>query len=378
MGKRLLFGIVIGALVIAALPVNVKAQDDASARVRIGYFAFDPRTVETYIDGEPAPFGAGWAKTPWNASVIPDFPYMLTNAATPFIWFPAGAHTFTFVPQGESVDTAILGPQEITFEAGHVYSLAIVGHLDANDLKVLVIDETNAFSEADPNKDFMGIVVHNIDGVPSLDFHSRDTVEAVEYSQFSASASFAGYPKMRVTPHEAPDTILFDFTAISAPGISDLSCLSGSYPGNVGEDYFWSWNWGYPGEITIMDGGTVAVGDEIAGEIAEVAQRVRYTLTVDADTTLNIYVNATGLRKYGSWGSGRFDPQLYIYDAQGNLLFWNDELSFADDSSATPEAYDAGLEQLALNAGNYFVEAAGSVDIVAGPYMLVVESVAIE
>jgi hypothetical protein len=253
MSKRLFLLVVIAALLVAASPVNVGAQDENIARVRIGYFAFDPHDVDTFIDGEPAPFGVGWTKTPWNVSTIPDFPYMLTSATTPYIAFPAGVHSFAFVPQGEGVDAAILGPQEVTFEAGHVYSLAIVGYLDNHDLKVLVIDETEAFSEANPSTDFMGIIVHNIQGAPSLAYHSGTVaVENLEYNQFSADASRAGYPSVRVTPSEDPGIALFGFEAISAPGVSDLSCLIGSYPGKAGEDYFWSWNWGYPGEITVM------------------------------------------------------------------------------------------------------------------------------
>jgi hypothetical protein len=121
----------------------------------------------------------------------------------------------------------------------------------------------------------------------------------------------------------------------------------------------------------------VAVGDEIAGEIAERAQRVRYTLTIDADTAVNIYLHARGTRK-NSWGSGWFDPYLYVYDAQGNLLFWNDELTFADDFSGKQDTYDASLEGVTLETGSYIVEAAGSSDIIAGPYMLAIENVATE
>jgi len=127
-----------------------------------------------------------------------------------------------------------------------------------------------------------------------------------------------------------------------------------------------------------MDGGAVTVGDEIAGEISEVAKRVRYTLTVDADTTLNLYANAAGMRKHDSWGTGRFDPSLYIYDAQGNLLFWNDDLNFADNFSGAPNAFDAGLEGVTLEAKTYIVEVAGSIDIISGPYTLVIESIATE
>jgi hypothetical protein len=107
-----------------------------------------------------------------------------------------------------------------------------------------------------------------------------------------------------------------------------------------------------------------------------VGQRNQYTLTVDSDIALNIYASATGERTPDSWLYGyvaMFDPFVCIYDAQRNLLFWNDEISFQDAEGDQP-LFDAGLEGIELVAGIYTVEVRGAAETNAGPYVLIVES----
>jgi hypothetical protein len=118
---------------------------------------------------------------------------------------------------------------------------------------------------------------------------------------------------------------------------------------------------------TIIDGGAVAAGDDISGEIAEMGNRVRYTLTLDADTSLNLYANPAGPRTNNRSGMP-FDPALYVYNAQGNLLYWSNETAFGDAT-----LFDASMEGVELTAGSYTIEVRGFADVVAGPYKLVVE-----
>lgn len=116
----------------------------------------------------------------------------------------------------------------------------------------------------------------------------------------------------------------------------------------------------YISEMTFTDGGTVAVGDTIAGEIAERGIRMGYNLTLEADATLNFYANAAYAHS--------FDPVLYVCDAQGDVLFWNDELNFEDEG-----IFNAGLEGIALPAGSYTIVVSGFSHR-TGSYELVVES----
>jgi hypothetical protein len=381
--KRVFFVLLIAALIVPALAIlpfaGAQEKAEGTARVRIGYFAFDPREFDTFIDGERASFGASWEKAGWLAWTHPDpsYSYIVCCVTTPYIDFSSGVHSFAFAPKGEGLDAAVFGPQEVTFEAGHVYSLPIIGEIDDHSLNVLVIDETEVFSDADLSADFMGIVVHDLKGAPPVDVRATLNEEAVkvEYGQFVADWWPGGsmlYDQMSTTGDQ-PIT-LFSFTTPPLPaGISDLDAFIGAYPGERGKDYFLAFNWGHPGEITVIDGGAVAVGDTVPGKLAEVAQRVKYTLTLEADMILNIYANATGASTAGYGAGGMFDPSLYVYDAQGNLLWWNEELSWEDDLAGK---YDAGLEEIALTAGVYAIEVGSANDLTAGPYELIVQSAA--
>jgi predicted dienelactone hydrolase len=113
-------------------------------------------------------------------------------------------------------------------------------------------------------------------------------------------------------------------------------------------------------EMTFTEGDTIAVGDTIAGEIAEPGTRMGYSLTLDAPATLNLYVNATRF--------SLFDSVLYVCDVQGDVLFWNDELSFEDGDD-----FGAGLEGLELPPGSFTLIVSGFSQN-TGPYELVVAS----
>ena len=64
---------------------------------------------------------------------------------------------------------------------------------------------------------------------------------------------------------------------------------------------------------------------------------------------------------------------LYIYDANGDLLFWNDEgTGLSVHKGGEDGVFDAALENVPLNAGIYSVQVAGYGDFVAGPYGLIV------
>ncbi|NWF68532.1 MAG: PDZ domain-containing protein [Chloroflexi bacterium] len=68
-------------------------------------------------------------------------------------------------------------------------------------------------------------------------------------------------------------------------------------------------------DITITDGGSIAVGDEVTGDIA-VGERVQYVLEITEDVTVDITLGDE---------SGQFDTYLRLYDTDGNLLAENDD-----------------------------------------------------
>jgi hypothetical protein len=376
LNRRLFMMLMIVVLVLPPLAIVpfTEAQEEGvgAARVRIGYFAFDPKDYESYVDGEIFPFATQLVNTGWLLPVDT----FCVNTASPFFDFSDGIHSFAFVPKGKSLENAILGPKDVTLEAGHVYSLAIVGSLDAGDLDLLVIDDTQILAGTDPQTAFVQILVNNVAGIPAFEVEEGADKNAVGYGQFSAKLYatdspilFSVYAEM-----QGQRNSLFDMGSfMPSGGISDFGAMFGTYPGVLNEGYFYAVNWGNLQEITVIDGGTIDVGSEVAGKIAEVAQRVRYTVTLTADTTLTITASGTGQRyvDISMMGVTTFDPALYVFDAEGKLLDWRDDISL---EAVIAGITDAKLEEIALKAGTYWIEVGSSYDQVSGPFKLVVES----
>jgi hypothetical protein len=220
------------------------------------------------------------------------------------------------------------------------------------------------------------ILVNNVAGISAFEVEEGADKKAVGYGQFSAKLHatdspilFSAYAVMEGQPNS-----LFDMGPfMPSGGISDFGAVFGAYPGVLNEDYFYAVNWGNSREITVIDGGTIDVGSEVAGEIAEVAQRVRYTMTLTADTTLTITASGTGQRyvDISMMGVTTFDPALYVFDAEGKLLAWGDDISL---EAVIAGITDAKLEEIALKAGTYWIEVGSSYDQASGPFKLVVES----
>ncbi len=366
--------VILSVLALLALAITPLAAQD-EARVRIGYFAFNPSEYDTYIDGELASFSPGWSKVGWNTPLIflPEYRF---DSATPYLAFDRGVHSLAFVPTGEDIGSAILGPQDVTFEAGHHYSLAVIGEMADDSLSLLTIDETEAFKGVDPGNNFMDVVVHDILGAPPIDIIMGEevVVDNLEYGEWAVYISSEEFSAFAVYTAEDQPTLLFQLDPSAAQHrICALSVLTGSYPGEVGKDIFWDYNWNYAGEVVLDAGGEAAVGDALAGKIEAPTHRVAYMLNLDTDAVLDIFALATGPRTEDSNGFGLFDPILHIYDERGNLLFWSDDgVGVSQHKGGEAGAADAALAAISLNAGVYSVQVAGFSDLGAGPYALII------
>jgi hypothetical protein len=364
-------------LVVCLVCLGPLAAQEDTARVRIGYFAFDPREYDTFIDGEIAWFNEGWQHAATWQPPIPAAA-MPCCSAIPFMNMPAGIHTFAFAPRGEDFAAALADPVEVTLTPGRVYSLAIIGQPADGSLSVLAIDETAAMEGVDMSETFMSYVVHDIASTPPITLKDWNDY-VIDYEGFSATPFQTGESAdIQIAVADAPSEVLFEFpSAPAAPGLTDLSVLTGEYPGTWGEQYFWAWNYAYPLPPDVADGGPIDLGDTVSGDVAELASRIRYTLTLGADTALDITMRSTGAATAvrPNWSAGvtspPFDPMVYVYDASGQMLFWNDESDWNDDASGI---FDAGLFGIALPAGDYLIEAAGGTDSMAGPFELTVEA----
>ncbi|MFN8378455.1 MAG: S41 family peptidase [Anaerolineae bacterium] len=111
-------------------------------------------------------------------------------------------------------------------------------------------------------------------------------------------------------------------------------------------------------EPTIVDGGTISVGESVDGEVA-VGERVQYTLTADADETVSITVSDP---------DGAFDSYLRVYDTDGNLLGENDDIELGVQ-------INSAIEGLELTAGQTIIIDVGTYDdSSSGAFTLTVEA----
>ncbi len=107
-------------------------------------------------------------------------------------------------------------------------------------------------------------------------------------------------------------------------------------------------------EIVITDGGAIAIGDEIEGEIG-IGEVVRYTLTVDEDAVVNITLTGA---------DDAIDPYLRVFDADENLIAENDDIDLGVDVNSQIEALEI------LSGQTVIIEVATYADSYAGPYVL--------
>lgn len=105
-----------------------------------------------------------------------------------------------------------------------------------------------------------------------------------------------------------------------------------------------------PAQVEIVEGGEIAVGDEVEGSLA-VGQRVRYTLTVEDALALDITVAGV---------DGDLDTYLRIFDSADALITENDDVVLGQEvnSAVLGLTLDAG-ETIIIEVGTYDDSSAG-------------------
>jgi hypothetical protein len=372
--NRFFVFLVVFLLVSSIAPAS--AHDDVPdvdryARVRVGYFAFDPQGFDTFVDGEVFPFADEIINVGWARPIQMD----RINTASHFFEFRAGSHSFAVAPKGKGITAAILGPIGYQLEPDHAYSLAIVGSVDAHNLDLLIVDDTQVLADADPKTTFVSIFVNNVRGIPVMEVNIGKTQAQVNYGRVATHRLPAGTPlSLKFYASGEAREFLYSLDSLTLPGlVSDLEAMYGSFPGTYNKQYFFAANWSYLGKISVIDGGTITVGSETTGEVTTVGQRRKYALTLATDMVLNLRVIGMSQPYKDTLASmtGTFDPVLYVFDANGGLLDWNDDVSWQAIQSGDA---NARLENLALKPGTYRIEVGGSGDLVSGAFKLIVEA----
>jgi len=116
--------------------------------------------------------------------------------------------------------------------------------------------------------------------------------------------------------------------------------------------------------VEIIDGGAIAIGEEVNGEIMA-NSRIHYTIEVSAGDIINIYLSDE---------SGELDTVLALMDTGGNVLLANDDALTEDGTPG--DSLNSALEELEIPVDlALIIEVATVNDESAGAYTLRVEQV---
>lgn len=326
---------------------TVRAQEATEpsaepARIRLAQLALDAPELEIYVDS--ARYNEGYLTPP--------------GAISGFDPFAPGTYSVAFSPDGKGLAGAIIGPQALTVEAGHVYTAVVTGRFADKDLRLQLIDETAAF----PNVKSISsrILVHNLKGAPNIDMivDGKTIITNLAYGDAATAEQPIGpVDKILFTTTGKPDQVIFQgqIPAFES-GATYFLGLTGTYPGELFTDYFPDSAVMYMGDVTTRSGGSIALGSEVNGEVAHAGERVGYALTLKQTTVVDVLLSAAT--------DSALDAYVRVYNADGNLIAENDELKEDDDLT------DAGLLGQKLDAGTYTVEAASWGDAFPGSYIL--------
>jgi hypothetical protein len=344
--------IVIAVLLLLSLTLMpLAAQDNEPTQVRFGHFVLDGVPVNVYVDD------VAFMNNDTTITAL------APGTISLYLDVTADAHTFVVVPDGEAMESAIFDPEEFTLEAGRSYLLAMMGNVAADDLHFTLIDETAGLADLDLSLSGVNVFVNNLYGIPAFDlyFAGELVVENLAYGDYVFFNDATEGSGTLVTVYDDPETIIFEYAeAVGNPsGIFAVAAFAGTFPGTLWEDYALLYDTRFAGGLTITDGGTIALGDEVTLNL-EMGQRVQYTLTLEADMTLNIMLTEDDETNVA-------DSYLRVYTDAGELVAENNELTTDDDADGN---WSAGIEGLTLEAGTYIIEAASAADIYPGTYTL--------
>ncbi|MDQ3399300.1 MAG: fasciclin domain-containing protein, partial [Deinococcota bacterium] len=202
-------------------------NDETQARLRVGHLVFGSPNIDLLVNGE----------IPVNGSV-PQAD-LFAGYIGGYLYLEPGTYSVAVVPTGKGVDEALIGPLDMSLEAGHRYTLAMMGQPEDESLTPLVLDETAILqgSRTDPSQ-FTLILVNNVAGTTTISFDDeRGGPRNVEYGGFGVASYANGDGR------ECGDFIItFDDTEVVnepksgecepvEPGMDFLVAMVGRFPG---------------------------------------------------------------------------------------------------------------------------------------------------
>ena len=146
--------------VTANSPVSLTTTDATMARLRLANWVFGTTATDMYVDGQGALLGS-------NQHPLTHVP---VGFFTGFLYLEPGHHSVAVVPSGKGLDAAMIA-LDVDLEAGHRYTVGVMGQKGDEHFSPLVIDETAALANiSDPLAKNIMIYVNNEAGADTVDF----------------------------------------------------------------------------------------------------------------------------------------------------------------------------------------------------------------
>ncbi len=196
---------------------SVKPNDQTEARLRVSQCVFGVPDMDVYMNG--------------TVPVIQGSPILLAaGEVSGYQFLTPGTVRVAVGSGGKGIDQAFFAPLDVTVEAGHRYTVVILGQAEDTNHPALVINETKAYEQAGGTPSSTGhITVNNVKGAAALSFLQDGLGEKdVPFGGFGASAHTAGNFKSFTV--SVGDKVLEDNGAGSSwNGTDNMDCFSGSY-----------------------------------------------------------------------------------------------------------------------------------------------------
>ena len=150
--RKIFFLLVLLALVVMFVAPAVGQDDDTTAEVahiRVAHFSPDAGGVDVYLDGE-----------------LSDVQALEFSSVTDWIEVPAGTYSVVVSRTGTSIEDSVIGPADLTFDAGTWTTIAAVGSLEDGSFAPAIISEN--YGDIGLGNARVG-VFHAFEGAPAVD-----------------------------------------------------------------------------------------------------------------------------------------------------------------------------------------------------------------
>jgi hypothetical protein len=208
-------------------------NDETQARLRVNHCVFDGPKVDIFVNGEVAVNG-GVPQT--NVPDLQTWGYLYLDPNT---------YSVAVVPTGMDLEQALMGPVDVTVEAGHRYTVVVLGQADEATHQPLVIDETAAYQDIGAKPTDAGhITINNVKGSGGVTFTLGGVVreENVPYGEFQAAFwPTETYTGLELAILDTTGEVVvrdgFSGEGGGSAGHDFIDCVGGT-PGTVEQDWF--------------------------------------------------------------------------------------------------------------------------------------------